>query len=286
MTTKTFFATIATLALTSAPALAEVNSKTHQLCSQAKDYVGCVRAMTGTVTTVDANDPLVSLRAAMKQVANRLEAGTSLRDSMSTFQPVTDAHALVPAAQQDTLAYQSATLAINLWNRTRKNWADRIEYTNYGERTGTPYLFAVVCENFDIQVAAFNKATGKKAIDYRWDKSGLMIKYCDHKTVKPETLMYQYTIGVLREGATDPQTIANYVAKREEAIRLAALGPWQRHLEKNPDLKTWAEANPEAAVREQAKFNKKNGSDPVVLPTLPDSMPYLQGTVVEKYLGA
>ena len=97
--------------------------------------------------------------------------------------------------------------------------------------------------------------------------------------------MYRYTVGVLCEGATDPQLIADYEAKHLEAIRLANLGPWQRHLEENPGLKAWAAANPEAAKREQEKFNRKNSSDPVIIPALPNSMPYLQGSVVEDYLG-
>ena len=37
----------ASIAIGAIPALAEVDAKTHKLCIEAKDYAGCVRAMTG-----------------------------------------------------------------------------------------------------------------------------------------------------------------------------------------------------------------------------------------------
>ena len=137
----------------------------------------------------------------------------------------------------------------------------------------------------DAQVDLFNGVAGKKAVDFRWQSQGfLVLGYCHRLTARPETLMYNYVIGVLKDGATDPAQIKDYQARRTEAVRLAKLGPWQRHLESRPDLKAWAEANPQAAVKAQEKFNAENPADPVDLPPLPDTMPYLQGTRVEKYL--
>lgn len=258
-----------------------VDPKIHALCQEAKDYAGCVKAMT-TAPSANPDDPLVRLRSAMKQVSSRLASGTSLRDASLTFRPVIDAHAVVPASQQNTLAYQSATLAINLFGRTRVNWQDRITSRN-------EYNFPLAaCKEFDRQVSSFNGAVGKQAITPKWKKwfnfGGSPSWLCGYITALPETLMYNYTIGVLKEGATDPEIISNYKAKRAEAVRLARLGPWQRYLEKKPDLKVWATANPQAAAQEQVKFNRKNPSDPVTLPPLPDSMPHLQGSVVENYI--
>ena len=41
---------IALSTLGAIPAIAEVDAKTHKLCLEAKDYVGCVRAMSGDLT--------------------------------------------------------------------------------------------------------------------------------------------------------------------------------------------------------------------------------------------
>ena len=38
---------------------------------------------------------------------------------------------------------------------------------------------------------------------------------------------------------------------------LATMQPWLSHLEKNPNLKKWAEANPEASSKERDKFLEK-----------------------------
>jgi hypothetical protein len=45
--TKTLAAVIVSSIIGAIPALAEVDPKTHKLCIEAKDYVGCVRAMKG-----------------------------------------------------------------------------------------------------------------------------------------------------------------------------------------------------------------------------------------------
>ena len=37
----------ASIAIGAIPAIAEVDAKTHKLCLEAKDYLGCVKAMTG-----------------------------------------------------------------------------------------------------------------------------------------------------------------------------------------------------------------------------------------------
>lgn len=96
--------------------------------------------------------------------------------------------------------------------------------------------------------------------------------------------MYNYVVGVLKDGSTDPDVIKDYIAKREEAIRLSKLGPWQRHLDSRPGLRKWAKANPSAAVKAQEKFNRDNPSDPINLPPLPNTLPYLQGSVLEDYI--
>ena len=55
----------------------------------------------------------------MKQVASRLASGTSLRDSSLVFQPVIDAHAVVPLGTTQHPAYQAADMAIDLFDDLR-----------------------------------------------------------------------------------------------------------------------------------------------------------------------
>jgi hypothetical protein len=45
-------------------------------------------------------------------------------------------------------------------------------------------------------------------------------------------------------------------AKLKKERELEALGPWNRHLEENPSLKKWVEANPAAAEKAKEKFIK------------------------------
>ena len=258
--------------------LPAIASSAHDSCLQAADYEGCMRVKQNGGVATSSNNSLSNLRAAMKQVSSRLSSGTSLRDSSLTFQPVIDAHAVVSAGNQNTFTYQAATLAIDLFNKTKKNWQDRISYTSYSG--GDSYILSIFCEKFDRQVSAFNRAVGKQAIKFKWKKRGLL-GVCHRQTAYPEALMYNFTIGVLRDGSTDPAVMKAYQAKRAEAIRVANLGPWQRHLEKNPDLKVWAEANTSAAVKAQEKFNRDNPSDPINLPPLPSTLPYLQGSILE-----
>ena len=47
----------ASIAIGAIPALAEVDAKTHKLCLEAKDYLGCVKAMTGKDESVNNQSP-------------------------------------------------------------------------------------------------------------------------------------------------------------------------------------------------------------------------------------
>jgi len=76
--------------------------------------------------------------------------------------------------------------------------------------------------------------------------------------------MYPVVTRVLREGAISPEEQASKDAAAKERAatvkrirELAALEPWNRYLEENPDIKKWAEANPKAAEAEKKKFIEK-----------------------------
>ena len=87
--------------------------------------------------------------------------------------------------------------------------------------------------------------------------------------------MIFFVAGVLKEGAVDPDKIEEYEKNRAEELRLANLGPWQKHLEQNPGLAQWATANPAAAEKSKAKFIAKNPQQTVTIPTYSETLKYL-----------
>ena len=227
-----------------------------------------------------ASDELSKLRSAMKQVASRLASGTSLRDSSLVFQPVIDTHAVVPPEKHNSLAYQAAEMAIDLFDDTQAIWQARISgitCTSYGCSQ-----LASACDGYNARVQLAAVKTGNpNAFAWRYKTGGWF--GCRFSS-NPEVPVYRYTIGVLRNGATDPQEIADYTAKLSEAKRLAALGPWQRFLERNPGMAAWAKANPTLAETKRVAYIKKHGSDRVSIPPLPSHLSYLKGTRVERFL--
>ena len=226
----------------------------HENCLQAADYAGCMQVNTHGIPVAES-DALSKLRAAMKQVANRLTSGTSLNNALLTFQPVIDAHAVVPLAQQDSEAYRSATLAIRLFDMTRENWYDRIQYTSSYD--GHAWVHRKVCEHFTNQVAAFNRAVGSDVIKFTYKVKGLL-SVCHRTSARPETLMYNYTIKVLKDGAIDPKVLAAQQAEVKRLAELAAMEAWERHLATRPGLKAWADANPALAEQKRNEWNSRN----------------------------
>ena len=62
----------ASIAIGAIPALAEVDSKTHKLCLEAKDYAGCVRAMKGDLTP---SQRLINVQGASETEGNACPDG-------------------------------------------------------------------------------------------------------------------------------------------------------------------------------------------------------------------
>lgn len=254
----------------------------HEECLKAADYEGCIKVLTNGVSTSDG-DALTKLRSTMKQVASRLSSGTSLNDSATTFRPVIDAHAVIPPEQQDSLAYQSASMAIELFDDTRAIWQQRIRGLSYTSALGY-FQTQPACRLYENMVALAAAKTGNpQAFYWGWESKGLFGATCSWLT-PPERPVYRFTIAVLNEGATNPEDIANYAAQLKEARRLAELGPWQRYLEQNPGMAAWVKANPSLGEKKRKEYINENGSDPIAMPTLPSSLGNLRGTKVEKYL--
>ena len=260
-------AIVAGCSLAATPALAQqVEPKAHKLCIEAKDYAGCVKAMTSAPAAQE--DSLTPLRNAMKQVAARLRAGTSLRDSTVTFQPVVDQLAVVEASNPDALAVQKAKLATRLFDATQLAWDTRIKVKAYGmEQYG---MNVYNCKALKMTVDNFNSIPGAPYVSWDYKKGLFGIDSCRVDTSQlPEAYMLPLVARVLDEGAVSPAEIAaeekakqERKAAAERERELCAMGPWNRYLEENPGMKKWVEANPAAAESTKKKFlaNPKNQS--------------------------
>ena len=241
----------------SIPALAE---STHDKCLKAADYEGCVRVMTNGVAPA-TNDSLSNLRLAMKQVAARLTAGTSLRDSSEVFRPVTDALAVVPPADQNSKAFIEGTKAAQLFNMWQDAWQGRITATSYS-RYGDTYQ----CEYLKQTMDSFDRAAGTTT-GWTFKKGVFGSKFCKVRSGQlPEQYMRPVVISRLEQASIDPKVIAAQQAEAVRQLELAELTAWEKHLKTNPGLAAWAKANPTLAEAKRKEWAAKNPSAATSMP--------------------
>lgn len=240
-----------------------IDSKIHERCKDARDYVGCVKAFTSPEQPVD--DGLSGLRSAMKQVSARIRGGFSLRDSTLFFQPLTDQLALVRSSHPESLAVINASKAEELFNVVRAAWQSRISTLSVGTYTGTSFS----CSPTQQGVEAFNRVAGSQVVTYsvRGGLFGLTLGCKAEVGEWHEATMLSYVAGLLDSGSVSPEEIAarkkaaeERRAQVEREKELCAMGPWNRYLEENPGIKKWAQSNPAAANATKQKFlaNPKN----------------------------
>jgi hypothetical protein len=245
------------------PAFAQIDPKIAKQCKDARDFVGCVKAFTTPQPLTPADDGLDALRNAMKTVSGRIESGFSLRESTLFFQPVTDQLAIARDKYPSSLAVKNSAKAVELFNVVQSVWQGRINTLAIYDRRA---IYA--CEPTRSGVALFNQAAGIEAITYSVSGGGVFgISLGCYESVglMHESLMLSYISNMLKQGSVSPTEIAaKEAADKETAIaikkekELAALGPWKRHLEENPVLKKWVEANPVAAEKFKDDWLKKN----------------------------
>ena len=240
---------------------AQVDPKIAKQCKDARDFLGCVKAFTSPAGPVD--DGLQSLRNAMKKVASRLAAGTSLGDSTETFRPVVDELALVENMYSNSLAVKKARLASDLFDALQTAWMARIEGSNYGlNEYSEPGEKFYNCKALKTSADLFNAVYGSPVISWSYTKGLFGMHTCRVKYGQlPEDYMRPIVNRVLREGAISPAEIA--AKEKAEAARkaeikrekeLCALGPWNKYLEENPGMKVWAKVNPGPAEAQKKKF--------------------------------
>jgi len=274
-------ALLLTAFLLATPVNAEISDDVKATCMDAKDFVGCVKALSGGVQ-IASDDGLNPLRNSMKQVAARLESGTSLRDSSATFQPVIDQLAIAKDQFPDALAVKAADKASGLFNILQAAWQGRIS-TLMSNQYGPP---SYSCLPTARGIEAFNSYIGATVIkgysvsqnkEIDLSKGGFLgANICTEATIKyNESSLYDFVIGVLKEGAVQPEMIEKYEKDRAEAMRLANMEAWQKHLEKNPGLKAWADANPKMAESDRKKYNLKNPQEKVSIPPYEATLEFL-----------
>jgi hypothetical protein len=244
----------------------------HDTCLQAADYEGCMRVQTNGGIPTSSNDSLSNLRAAMKQVAARLTAGTSLRDSSEVFRPVTDALAVVPPADQTSTAYIEGKQAATLFSIWQDAWQGRIAATSYSRYGPDTYQ----CEYLKQTADQFDRASGT-SMNWNFKKGLLGSKFCKVRAGQlPEQYMRPVVIRRLEQASIDPKVIAAQEAESARQRERAELTAWERHLEETPGLKAWAKANPALAQQKRKEWAAKNPTavKSIPFPTNPISIDY------------
>jgi len=253
------------LAMLSMPANAQVDPKVAAQCKDARDFVGCVKAFTTPALAPD--DGLDGLRNAMKQVAARLQAGTSYNDSTETFRPLIDQLAIVESTHPDSLAVNEARLAAKLFDALQEAWQARIkaEYYELNKYGGTKVY---KCNVLKLSADLFNTAYGSQVINWSYNKGAFGWDACKVEYGQlPEDYMRPIINRVLINGSVSPKALAERKeeeakaeAKRKKERVLCEMGPWNRRLEEDPKLKAWAKANPSAAKEAMTRFIAKEGN--------------------------
>ena len=253
LTQMKLFTALAALTLIAAPA--QASGDAHSKCAQVADYAGCMQVQTHGVVSSQP-DSLSNLRNAMKQVAARLSAGTSLRDSSEVFRPVTDALALVSGKDQDSLAYKQASRASRLFGHWQSAWNTRIHAKGYGfEKYG---MNVYNCDALKESADNFDRVAGTN-INWNYKKGLFGIRSCKVRAGQlPEQYMGPVVIQALETGSIDPAVLAKQEADQKRAQELAEMEAWERHLEEQPGLKAWADANPALAAQKRKEWNAAN----------------------------
>jgi hypothetical protein len=254
-----------------------ISDELKKTCMDSRDFVGCIEVLGGGSRKRESIE-LTELRNSMKKVSARLLSGTSLRDSSLVFQPVIDSLALASDSYPEALSVRAATKASRLFDILQSAWQGRIDtlrMVNYGgtvygcgpTQSGIDRMHGVIGSQAVMRSGRLNDSTLARI---------LVGGSCSESTVKfYERAMMRFVTGVLKEGAVDPAEISRYEKDRQSLYRISSMEAWERHLERNPGLKAWADANPVMTSKEQAKFNRKNPQKEITIPPYHETLEYL-----------
>ena len=235
----------------------------HEKCLSAADYKGCVEVLSGTTTTQSISE---KLEKAIKRLPSRLE-NTNLRDFTSNTQFIDDLIVDIDKSSlksnYEKFLYDELVALADMKEALQIYWSTRIKVSpGYGKDDS--YWMDSRCRAINAALKLFNIEAGPKyAVQYNGSVAKTWLG--DTETCRPQEPDLLRSIAKRSEQATKgEQYWANALKERElrqqrleESRRLGKMEPWARHLEENPGIKAWAEANPEAAKKAMEKFLSK-----------------------------
>jgi hypothetical protein len=252
---------LAVALLSSGSAQAQISNEIKAACLKAADFVGCVKVMSGGVAAEMSG--VDKLRETMKQVASRLENGVSYNSSTDAFRPLVDQLAIVKEQNPGELAVKVSLRAESLFNVLQSYWYNSIKYEG-------------IALGANPEINKFNLIVGSEVISplKTYNRFGSeMVNDTDQKVAR--AMMYNFVIGILKEGSVSKATIEEYDKRREKLIKDAMQEAWKSYLKKNPALQAWVKANPGPAAKKRQEYNSQNPVKEVQLPTYAQTQSYL-----------
>lgn len=248
-------------ALLGLPAYSQTKGKIYKECLQASDYQGCVQVLTQGSTQSSAQPSAIDrLRSSLKVLPSRIE-NTSLRDFYSNTREFFDSLAMVDESSlkkdSDRELYSGAQKIRRMLDALQSAWSTRINSgTGYTSRGSKVYY----CYRLKPGVEAFNYAAGRNAVIYNGrPMKGLFGGELGIDECSPQEYQMVAVINSdIAQILIDPAVVAAQKEKERKEAELAKMAAWERHLEANPNLKVWAEANPAAAKAARAKWEAEN----------------------------
>lgn len=237
---------------------ARAQESAHEKCLKASDYKGCIEVMEGGSAAPTAASQLNSLKSALKLLPSRLE-NTNLRDFTSNTQMFNDAVSAVDASalktEYEKELFAEARSIQQMVYALQAYWSTRI---NRGTYYGSYGYKSYYCSVLRPALSVFNSYAGATySVSYNgYTTGGGFLNPKMEKCSPQEGDMMRSISRRVSESLVDPEVRKAQLAKEKRERELAKMEPWLRHLEQNPGLKKWAEANPKAAETAKEKFLK------------------------------
>lgn len=248
-------------ALLGLPGHAQASGKIYKECLKAADYKGCVQVLTQGSTQSSAQTSAIDrLRSSLKVLPSRIE-NTNLRDFYSNTREFFDSLAMVDESSlkkdSDRELYSGAQKIGRMLNALQSAWSTRIN-SGTGYTSGGSKVY--YCHRLKPGVEAFNYAAGRNAVIYNGrPMKGLFGGSLGVDKCSPQEYQMVAVINSdIAQILIDPAVVAAQKEKERKEAELAKMAAWERHLETNPNLKVWAEANPAAAKAARTKWEAEN----------------------------
>lgn len=239
-----------------------ISDEVKKTCMDAKDFVGCVEALSGSSLSTNSNNIEV-LKKALKRLPSRLE-NTNLRDFTANTQFLNDAIADIEEGSLKTdyeyFVLAEARTISDMLDALQSAWSNRIHNGTFRSQYSKSYFCPVLRGG----VAAFNAAAGQGSpytvvFSSHTTKRGLLAikrEECSPQEYKMINAIEKRVADAL----VSPEEKQAQLDKEKREKELCEMAPWQRYLEENPGMKQWAEANPGPAEAKKKKFlaNPKN----------------------------